>query len=73
MYHGIKKALTIAGTALGLWISVQFLLPLSFPFLLGGALALAAEPVTGFLCLPFFLRASGVSPLVLRGNSQRQR
>ena len=56
MYHGIKKALTIAGTALGIWILVQFLLPLSFPFLLGGALALAAEPVTGFLCVRFKLR-----------------
>ena len=56
MYRGIKKALTIAGTALGIWFSVQILLPLSFPFLLGGALALAAEPMTAFLCNRLKLR-----------------
>ena len=56
MYRGIKKALTIAGTALGIWFSVQILLPLSFPFLLGGALALAAEPMTVFLCNRLKLR-----------------
>ena len=30
--------------------NIKFLLPLLFPFLLGGALALAAEPVVRFLC-----------------------
>lgn len=56
MYHGIKKALTVIGTCLGIWFSVQFFLPLSFPFLLGGALALAAEPMTAFLCTRLKLR-----------------
>ena len=50
MYQGIKKALTLAGILLGIWLTVRFFLPLSFPFLLGGALALAAEPMVGFLC-----------------------
>lgn len=49
MYQGIKKALSITGILLAAWIGVRFLLPLLFPFLLGGALALAAEPMVGFL------------------------
>lgn len=49
MYQGIKKALSITGILLIAWIGVRFLLPLLFPFLLGGALALAAEPMVGFL------------------------
>lgn len=49
MYQGIKKALTLAGALLGLWFTVRIFLPLGFPFLLGGALALAAEPMVGFL------------------------
>ena len=56
MYHGVKRALTLAGAVLGGWISIQFLLPLAFPFLLGLGLALAAEPVTGFLCARLKLR-----------------
>lgn len=56
MYHGAKKALTLLGATLGGWIAIQFLLPLAFPFLLGLALALAAEPVTGFLCGKMRLR-----------------
>ena len=50
MYHGIRKALTLAAAALGLWLGVRFLLPLALPFLLGLGLALAAEPMTGLLC-----------------------
>lgn len=50
MYHGFKKALTISGMILGAWLGVRILLPVFFPFLLGGALALAAEPMTAFLC-----------------------
>lgn len=50
MYHGIKTALTIAGISLGAWLTVRLFLPILFPFLLGGALALGAEPVTVFLC-----------------------
>ena len=56
MYRGIKKGLTIAGTSLGIWLSVQFLLPLCLPFALGGALALAAEPMVSFLCSRWKLR-----------------
>ena len=49
MHQGIKKAFSIAGILLISWIGIRFLLPLLFPFLLGGALALAAEPMVGFL------------------------
>ena len=35
---------------LGVWFFIQFLLPLALPFLLGGLLALAAEPIVRFLC-----------------------
>lgn len=49
MYQGIKRTLSIAGILLGVWLAVRFLLPLSLPFLLGGTLALAAEPMVGFL------------------------
>lgn len=56
MYHGVRRALTILGAALGGWFFLRFLLPLAFPFLLGGALALAAEPMTAFLCVRLKLR-----------------
>lgn len=56
MYRGIRKLLTVTGITLGVWISIQFFLPLCFPFLLGGALALAAEPMTAFLCSRLKLR-----------------
>ena len=38
-----------------MWIGLRFLLPLLLPFLLGGTLALIAEPMTGFLCGRFRL------------------
>ena len=63
MYHGVKKALALLAVALGGWFSIQFLLPLAFPFLLGLGLALAAEPVAGLLCSRMNLRrgpASGI-------------
>lgn len=63
MYHGIKKVFTILILALGTWLGVQIFLPLSFPFLLGLCLALAAEPMTGFLVNKLKLRrgiAAGV-------------
>lgn len=56
MYRGLKKLFTLTVLALGTWLAVQFFLPLSFPFLLGGALALAAEPMTGFLVSKLKLR-----------------
>lgn len=49
MYRGVMKALYIVGICLGIWIGAGFLLPVFFPFLLGGALALAAEPMVSFL------------------------
>lgn len=39
-----KKAVYFSVSAVFLWIGVKFLLPLTLPFLLGAALALAAEP-----------------------------
>ena len=50
MYQATRKILGIIGLILGIWLSVRILLPLSFPFLLGGLLALAAEPMITFLC-----------------------
>lgn len=46
---GINKLLTIAATAAGVWLGGKYLLPLALPFLLGLALALAAEPGVGLL------------------------
>lgn len=50
MYQGVKKALTLLSAVLGGWFALRFCLPLAFPFLLGLALALTAEPLTGLLC-----------------------
>ena len=44
-----KKALTGLSLFLICWLSFRFLLPLTFPFLLGLALAIGAEPVVSFL------------------------
>lgn len=46
----VRKLLTIAALLAGLFLGVRYLLPLVFPFLLGGALALAAEPIVRFSC-----------------------
>ena len=51
MYQATRKILGIIGLILGIWLSVRILLPLSFPFLLGGLLALAAEPMISTNCL----------------------
>lgn len=40
----LKKALTVAAVLIGVWLGVKYLLPVALPFLLGGLLALAAEP-----------------------------
>ena len=56
MYQGIKKALSISAILLGTWVTARFFLPLAFPFLLGGALALAAEPMVSFLSTRLKLR-----------------
>lgn len=40
----LKKYVNIALVLVGLWLGIRFLLPVAMPFLLGTALALAAEP-----------------------------
>ena len=50
MYHTIRRVLTLVFFAIAVWVSLGFLLPIFLPFLLGMALALAAEPMTAFLC-----------------------
>lgn len=49
MRPGVRKALSLLGIFLAVWLSVRFLLPLMFPFLLGTALAVAAEPAVRHL------------------------
>lgn len=56
MYQGAKKALTLLSAVLGGWFVLRFCLPLAFPFLLGLALALMAEPLTALLCTRLKLR-----------------
>lgn len=46
----IKNIAALALTFFLVWLSLRWLLPLILPFLLGAALALAAEPVVGLLC-----------------------
>lgn len=40
-----KKILSVAAVFAGLWLGVRYILPVALPFLLGAALALAAEPL----------------------------
>lgn len=49
MKSGFLQWLSFAGVILAAWLSIRFVLPLFFPFLLGFGLALAAEPMVGFL------------------------
>ena len=49
MGNRYTKILTFAAIFLGIRLGVRYLLPLMLPFLLGAVLALAAEPVVGFL------------------------
>lgn len=44
-----RKLMTLGALLLGLYTVIRYLLPLFFPFLLGGALALAVEPIVRFL------------------------
>lgn len=50
MRSGTKSIFTVLFASLFLWLGGKFLLPLCFPFLLGTALALGAEPLVRFLC-----------------------
>lgn len=45
-----RKLSTLVVVFFLIFLSVRYLLPLFLPFLLGAALALAAEPLVGFLC-----------------------
>ena len=63
MYQAIRKILAIIGITLGIWLGIRFFLPLSFPFLLGGLLALAAEPMVSFLCGRLKLRRGAATAL----------
>lgn len=60
----ISKWVWLACAFALVWLGMRFLLPLALPFLLGGLLAMAAEPAAAFLCrrlkLPRFL-AAGIS------------
>lgn len=48
MRAGTKKLSSVLLAFLGVYLTVRYLGPLFLPFLLGGALALAAEPMTSF-------------------------
>ncbi len=45
----LRKVLTLAAVFFGLWVVIRYFLPVLMPFLLGGGLALAAEPLVRFL------------------------
>lgn len=49
MLSGCKQILCTLTTLLLLWLGLRYVLPLCFPFLLGLAMALAAEPMVRFL------------------------
>ncbi len=49
MRPGTKKTWSLLGIFAVVWLSARFLIPLFSPFLLGTALALAAEPMVRFL------------------------
>lgn len=44
-----RKVLLLFASFFALWLALRYLLPVSLPFLLGGGLALAAEPLVSFL------------------------
>ena len=49
MGFGIRKVIKALALLLALWLLIRFAMPLMLPFLLGGLLALAAEPMVAFL------------------------
>ena len=49
MRPGTRKTLSLLTVFAAVWFSLHFLFPLFSPFLLGGCLALAAEPMVSFL------------------------
>ncbi|MBQ9148370.1 MAG: sporulation integral membrane protein YtvI [Oscillospiraceae bacterium] len=50
MSHIQRRFITLALFFGGIYLTVRYLLPLCLPFLLGAALALAADPIVRFLC-----------------------
>lgn len=46
--NALRKPLLILGAFVALWLGLKFLLPVALPFLLGGVLAVAAEPAVRF-------------------------
>ena len=50
MAAGYRKILTFAAVFLGIYLAIRYLLPIFLPFILGAALALAAEPMAAFFC-----------------------
>lgn len=59
MKNSFVDALRILAAFAAAWVAVRFLLPLFLPFVLGLGLAMAAEPVAGFLCRRGAPRALG--------------
>lgn len=67
LYNTIRKLAALFFFLLSAWFALRFALPVFLPFLLGSALALAAEPMTGFLCARLRLprkMAAGISVTV---------
>ena len=56
MYPATRKFLILASICLGTYLFIRYLLPIFFPFLIGAALALAAEPLVRFLCSRIHVR-----------------
>lgn len=46
----VRKLIFVISTFFAIWLALRYLLPVSLPFLLGGGLALGAEPLVRFLC-----------------------
>ena len=49
MYRNFINLVAFISVIAGIWLTMQYFLPLFFPFLLGTGLALAAEPMVSFL------------------------
>ena len=50
MSPGVRKTAAALAAIFGIYLAIQYLLPLILPFLLGAALAAAAEPMVKFFC-----------------------
>lgn len=50
LYRSIQRITLLLLFLITVWLTLAYALPLTLPFLLGGALALAAEPMVQFLC-----------------------